>query len=117
MCDSTERAQARKTAIEALLDYTPVNDDDTKALLDGILDNHATPATRWELWEHLLERYQWRQELKDGAHPGFDDDGGVQDRELALESVEEDITAALNSIAVVNHPAPARAPEHVRVAA
>jgi hypothetical protein len=98
------RAQARRAAVELLLEDPFVEEADNMVVLDGILDNHATADTRLSMWRELMGLTQWLTALEDGADVGRDDDGRPEDPELVKEQVAEQIEALLTSIACIPHP-------------
>lgn len=100
--------QTRKAALLILLEESAVSDDDTRTLLNAIFDTPDGDEGRWALWVELRERWEWQEALKDGAHPGYDDTGHVEDKQTVLDDVANDITILLNKLAT--------APVRLRVA-
>lgn len=101
------RAQARRAAVELLLEDPFVEEADNAVVLAGILDNHATDDTRLSMWRELIDLSEWLTALEDGADAGRDDDGRPEDPDLVKEQVAEQIEALLTSIACTPHPAAA----------
>lgn len=89
------RAAARRAFLTTLLTYE-LNEEDLRTFLNGALDNHATPESRWYAWERISRTHQRINDIETGSASDFNERDA--DAEAAAADELDTLTRTLDSL-------------------